>query len=1009
MKMFTLVVAIIIGCQGVSATTNPVLCSQVDYLFYNSDCCNAAAEVPCMEQLAKVSYDATVTDLYAKIENVKTGGLAIASSRALDIQDGASLNVHGSGEGQDANGNDKFGTLLVKQYGTLDFEAGAVLDLSKISLDAGKDANTRAKLAFSELGDVTGDVTFHGVVHADKGISVDAGQFSVADVTGDVLTKGSLEAYGKATASALDINGKVTIASNGALRSAASVAMEDDLLVIDTSCANPPCVDHQFKVKQADGEVEAKGNVFVRQALEVDGLSKLDGGINVANLFTVGADGTTSVDALVTMNKIVTMKGGGRLEGSWVVPTGSAISVLGTLNIEQGNLKTTGTVASTGITFQTLTSGADFNNQAVTNVNFDSGSISGVSIDGSAIGATTASTVKATTVDASSTITGAGDLSIAGTATVSAVTVNAGAVSGVTTLAVADVTASNDVTVQGNAAITGTLAAGVSTLAATTAASVEVTGASTLKGAATLEGDVTIKKEAMFEEGLQVGLGATTPDTSALAEEDKKCKTVVAVDDFNDFRKAYIAADDTDTITTFTATTAPTICGDVALYILNNGGVCRDAAAGGAGGPLIGNVYTAASCAALPGDKFTWLSYDGYTGDFHVVTDSNNCAICGTDGTETDASYDLYKATLGGVAGAVDFAKDGTLQTSGKATLNSMEVTNAGSVKDLTVSNTLVLDGTTTTTNGFTLTSEGDASINSVVVSTTLDVSGATTLRGAQTSTALASFEAGLKTVGGSCNDDSGTKTKLQCAGDTCTVSAVADQTCVWTPVDGVAALIDGSIEAKTIKLTDAAANALNVEKSNHCSNAAYTDESTCESAGNVWTALKNVASISNDGTLSAIKVESAGRIMPMYQETNDAGLHCSDNNGVIIQVVGACTAGLNYRQWSCVDSGSDIPFSDFRNTVHGDNWMGSCSGTYTATYVADCSRYDNGNPTDPNNHKFCEPLNTKAQCLGTELILRGNGYAVPDVEAAMSGVAAKVWTASGVVNLKVCVSGAVV
>ena len=1003
MKLFTLFIAIIIGCQGVSATTNPVLCSQVDYLFYNSDCCDAAAEVPCMEQLAKVTYDATVTDLYAKIENVKTGGLAIASSRALDIQDGASLNVHGSGVGQDANGNDKFGTLLVKQYGTLDFEAGAVLDLSKISLDAGKDANTRAKLAFSELSDVTGDVTFHGVVNADKGISVDAGQFSVADVTGDVVTKGSLEAYGKATASALDINGKVTIASNGDLRSAASVAMEDDLLVIDTSCANPPCVDHQFKVKQADGEVEAKGNVFVRQALEVDGLSKLDGGINVANLFTVGADGTTTVDALVTMKKLVTMKGGGRLEGSWVVPTGSAISVLGTLNIEQGNLKTTGTVSSTGITFQTLTAGADFNNQAVTNVNFDSGSISGVSIDGSAIGATTASTVKATTVDASSTITGAGDLSIAGTATVSAVTVNAGAVSGVTTLAVADVTASNDLTVQGNAAITGTLAAGVSTLAATTAASVEVTGASTLKGAATLEGDVTIKKEAMFEEGLQVGVGgAATPASHSLvlaADQKKECDKL---DNHRDILETLDANDVTATVTAET-------CRDITLIVMANGGFCRGSAGGNDSYKVRLALMTQATCEAA-GD--TWEAVAGSTGIFTHDPSSNFCRLCDDSGTYTGSSSgtgQIYQAVAGSDAtGAVDFAKDGTLQTSGKATLDSMEVTNAGTVKDLTVSNTLVLDGTTTTTNGFTLTSEGDASINSVVVSTTLDVSGAIKLSGAQTSTALASFEAGLKTVGGSCNDDS--KTKLQCAGDTCTVDGVAAQTCVWTPVDGVAALIDGSIEAKTIKLTDAAANALNVEKSNHCSNGAYDSQTTCESAGNVWTALKNVASISNEGTLTASKVESEGRIMPMYQETNDAGLHCSDNDGVIIQVVGSCAAGLNFREWSCDDSGSDIPFSDFRNTVHGDNWMGSCSGTYTATYVADCSRYDgNGQPTDTNNHKFCEPLHTKAQCLGTELILRGKNYAVPDVEASMAGVVEKVWTSTGAVNIKVCVNGGVI
>ena len=500
------------------------------------------------------------------------------------------------------------------------------------------------------------------------------------------------------------------------------------------------------------------------------------------------------------------------------------------------------------------------------------------------------------------------------------------------------------------------------------------------------EGDVTIKKEAIFEEGLQVGTGVTTTGHFSSGGDGFQCDSEARVIN-------QIYADATS------GASAATVeqCAEWAQIVLNsNGYYCNSK-------PLL----TATDGENCPAGFNQATQVTGFTGYFTHESANGRCKLCTGDATKAGAGYHHYQyGTV--TSGAVDFAKDGTLQTSGKATLNSMEVTNAGTVKDLTVSNTLVLDGTTTTTNGFTLTSEGDASINSVVVSTTLDVSGAIKLSGAQTSTALASFEAGLKTVGGSCNDDS--KTKLQCAGDTCTVGGVAAQTCVWTPVDGVAALIDGSIEAKTVKLTDAAANALNVEKSNHCSNAAYDTQATCEAAGNVWTAVKNVVSISNDGTLTATKVESAGRIMPMYQETNDAGLHCSDNDGVIIQVVGACEAGLNYREWSCDDSGSDIPFSDFRNTVHGDNWMGSCSGTYTATYVADCSRYDgNGQPTDTNNHKFCEPLHTKAQCLGTELILRGKGYAVPDVEAAMAGVVEKVWTASGVVNMKVCVNGAVV
>lgn len=42
-----------------------------------------------------------------------------------------------------------------------------------------------------------------------------------------------------------------------------------------------------------------------------------------------------------------------------------------------------------------------------------------------------------------------------------------------------------------------------------------------------------------------------------------------------------------------------------------------------------------------------------------------------------------------------------------------------------------------------------------------------------------------INVVAGSCNDDSGTKTETQCAGDTCLVGGVASQTCVWTPGNG--------------------------------------------------------------------------------------------------------------------------------------------------------------------------------------------------------------------------------
>lgn len=957
------------GIHGSSASTTPVKCSQIDYLFYNSDCCHASKDVPCMEQLAKVTYDATVQDIYSKIENVKTGGLAIASDRSLDVQDGATLIVHGSAEGQDANGKNQYGSLLVKQYAQLGFEAGAVLDLSKIALKAGVSTATRADIPYLKLSDVTGDVTFHGKVAADKGLSVDD-QFTVADVTGDVLTKGSLQVFGKATSSALDVNGKLKVGSDGMIRSAGSVSVEDDLLVIDTSCANPPCVDYQFKVKQSTGEVEAKGSLAIRKELEVDGVSKLDGGINVANLFTVGLDGATTIDALVTMKKLVTMTGGGRLEGSWVVPTGSSVSVLGTLNIQEGNLKTQGTVSSTGITFQQLTAGADFNNQAVTNVKFTSGAITGVTIDSSAIGESTPSTVKATTLDASSTISGEGDLSVAGKAELNSVTIDGGVIGNVSSLTAASLVSSGDLTVQGDASVTGSLSAGNSTLGSSTIASMTVSGDSIMEGSVSMKKDVTFETKIIVNDQMQVGAGGASASLVEDGTSTGGCDTLLV---FSGDAKTSSAA-------------LPII-----ETIIANGGACT---ASSSDTTFVAAKETQASCAT----PNAWVSYDE-TQKF-AVNPSFGLYICDGLMDTFSGAYTVYKLEMT-TSGAVDFAKDGTLKTSGKATLDSLEVVNAADVSDLTVSKSLVLDGNTSTTNGFILTSEGEASIKSVVVATTLEVSGETSLKGAQTSTALATFKAGLKTLGGSCNDAS--KTELQCAGDTCTVDGTADQTCVWTAKDGVKVEADGSVEANTLKIKDAPAAALSVEQSNHCSSASYTDETTCEGSGNTWSATKSVASISNDGVLQVQRIESATHIMPMYQQTATDGLFCADNEGVLLQAVGSCEASAAFREWSCNDSGNAVSFSDFRNNVHADDWMGSCSGTYTATYVAECSRYDNGLPSDTNNLKFCEKINTREQCLGTELILRGKNYVVSDVLESMSGVEAKIWTPTGEVKMHLC------
>ena len=534
------------------------------------------------------------------------------------------------------------------------------------------------------------------------------------------------------------------------------------------------------------------------------------------------------------------------------------------------------------------------------------------------------------------------------------------------------IVSSGDSTVQGDATVTGSLSAGDTTLGNSTISSVTVSGATVLEGSVSMKKDVTFETKIIVSDQMQVGLGGTSASLVADGTSFQGCSSTL------------IFSGDAKTV----AAASPII-----EAIITNGGAC---VASALDSTIVAAKTTQASCTA----PNAWVAYVN-TQKF-AIEPTLGLYICDSLKDTNAGDYDVYKRQITN-SGAVDFAKDGTLKTSGKATLDSLEVVNAADVSDLTVSNSLVLDGNTSTTNGFVLTSEGEASIKSVVVATTFEVSGQTSLKGAQTSTALATFKAGLKTLGGSCNDP--TKTELQCAGDTCTVGTTTDQTCVWTPKDGVKVEADGSLEANTLTIKDAAAAALTVEQSNHCSSPSYTTQALCEGSGNTWSATKSVASITNDGVLQVQKIESGTHIMPMYQQTAAAGLYCADNDGVLIQSVGACESGATFREWSCNDSGGTaVSFSDFRNTVHGDDWMGSCSGTYTAKYVAACSRYDNaGQPSDTNNLKFCEKINTREQCLGTELILRGKNYVVSDVLQAMSGVSAKIWTPTGEVKMHLC------
>ena len=831
MKAFILIIFILSFFTNSNATPSDVTCSQIDFLFYDSQCCDSSNSVSCLKQLNKIEYDQTIGNLQSQINGITSNNdLSIAGvGSSLKIQSQATLDVHSDSAAAASKLNIMANSQLV-------MGADSVLDLSAISLTAGETSDNRAIIDNVQVKEMTGKdnkISLDDPLHANKGIKVDEDRFTVADVSGNVESKGNIKAWGEVNSGSLNINDKLKVTSDGRIDSVGAIHVQNDVVIQNG-------VDVKLRLFQ-DGTLEAKGLVDAKNGLKVRGaISELNTGISVnTDRFTV--DGATG--DVTTAGKLTVADGadiGGlnkqnKLIGITEVPTGSKLIVQGQLDVTGGTFLYAEGVTTATLDVGTIASDVDWASNKITNVKLEG------QLDGP-VGDVSPDSVKATTIST----TGEASLAsanVAGSLTVGAVTVDTNNVAGVASLQAATVTATGNVAVGGNAAVTGTLGVtGATTLAATTAASITVDGAATMKGAVAMEGDVTFEKKMIVNEELQIGTGVSTPDTSALAEENKKCKSVVAVDDNNDFRKAYITADDTATITTFTSTTAPTICGDVALYILNNGGVCRNAAAGGAGGPLLnGNVYTAESCAALPGDTFTWLAYADYTGDFHVVTGSNNCAICGTDGTETDASYDHYKATKGGVAGAVDFAKDGTLKTSGKATLASMEVVGDSVVSTLTASGDVtVVAIKQSDPSKFSVSSGGNVNAVDLTVSGTADVAGAVALSATLSVASTATFNGDVKTVDG-------------------------------TGADGVVLKGDGKVEAKLLEVSGPISG------------------------------KDGKFSVNDIGEVTAANIQVTGRLLPMFQEATSAS--CTVNDGVIMFAKGSCALG--FREWRCGASGT--------------------------------------------------------------------------------------------------------
>ena len=824
MKAFILIIFILSFFTNSNATPSDVTCSQIDFLFYDSQCCDSSNSVSCLKQLNKIEYDQTIGNLQSQINGITSNNdLSIAGvGSSLKIQSQATLDVHSDSAAAASKLNIMANSQLV-------MGADSVLDLSAISLTAGETSDNRAIIDNVQVKEMTGKdnkISLDDPLHADKGIKVDEDRFTVADVSGNVESKGNIKAWGEVNSGSLNINDKLKVTSDGRIDSVGAIHVQNDVVIQNG-------VDVKLRLFQ-DGTLEAKGLVDAKNGLKVRGaISELNTGISVnTDRFTV--DGATG--DVTTAGKLTVADGadiGGlnkqnKLIGITEVPTGSKLIVQGQLDVTGGTFLYAEGVTTATLDVGTIASDVDWASNKITNVKLEG------QLDGP-VGDVSPDSVKATTLST----TGEASLAsanVAGSLTVGAVTVDTNNVAGVASLQAATVTATGDVTVGGNAAVTGTLGVtGASTLAATTVASLTVDGTTTLKGDINMEGDVTFDKKMYVSEELQVGIShVIDAQTAVVVSETKKCKTSFSVSAGTDFRESYATA--TDSSVAFTAENVPTKCGEVALYILNNGGICAANS-----GPIVGEVYTSATCAALAGNTFTWRAYTDYTGKYDTPDGSQFCTICGNDETLDNADYILYKSTKARPKGAVDFAKDGSLATSGKATLASMEVVGDSVVSTLTASGDVtVVAIKQSDPSKFSVSSGGNVNAVDLTVSGTADVAGAVALSATLSVASTATFNGDVKTVDG-------------------------------TGADGVVLKGDGKVEAKLLEVSGPISG------------------------------KDGKFSVNDIGEVTAANVQVTGRLLPMFQEATSAS--CTVNDGVIMFAKGSCALG--FREWRCGASGT--------------------------------------------------------------------------------------------------------
>lgn len=986
---FIAVIALQLFGKTLSQSQN-VKCSQIDFMYYDSQCCDSSNDVSCLKQISKIDYESTIGDLQKQINDISKGALRIeGSGNSLGVTNGASLDVESNTE-QDAS------VVTIGAKSKLVMKADSVLDVSAIKVSHGKSSDLRSEIDYVQLSDVTGKdgkIVMDSALHADKGLTVDGDKFVVADVSGSVSTKGDVVALGGVKAGTLDINGKLRVGVDGVVES------HSNLLVKDSEIRVMDGVVSKIKL-QKDGRIDASGKIIARKGLKVLGeVASLGFGLNVNNMLTVSATGDVIARGKIDLQEGASIGGDGKnseLRGTTTVPLGDTLVINGELNVLNGKLITLGSIAARNVSFDVVTSDLDMKNHKVKNAKVEG------QFDGK-VGETSPSSVKATTLSSSSLATLA-SVDVAGEAKFGSVSVNDNKISNVTTLSVEDLTASGAATVSGATSLKSTLSVtGATTLDSAKAASLEVDGETTLKGSASMEKDVTFKQKIIVEEQMQIGTGASRTIMNTTVATASKSLTLVP----------NVGQCVTNTVAV--EATTPETALPILNTILAQGGACKDNS----------NVYVAAkttqaSCAS----PNTWFAVASIS---NVVMNTVYTQICSAaptagggdqiysygDGTPTSSKKCktvFAKKSVTGKDDADDFIT--SVFAEGGACLNAT----TGNVHSS-------FDKEVYCPIGYAWRPTGVPNTPPTLVALKSDNNELQICVGDQVMDDASFTLYNLKDVVGGAVDfvkDGALKTSgkatlasLEVEGDSKLANAAAlviTMEGLKTSGDSFSVSSSGDIKGKDLTLTGEATiekavnmldslkvvkaaemqTSLSVKQSNS-TDAVVIDASDASVSAKIIKSSGTISGkddlfkVSDAGVVSAEAIVVPGHGLPMFQES--AAAKCTKADGVIMFAEGSCDK--SYRKWTCtVDGGSNV----FTGQDIGDTSMGSCAGTLAAVYVDAASTDDVCVTTGTQPSQFCEALETRKQCEGIASV----GQDVPTQTK-------QTWSPKGSVELRLC------